>query len=176
MERGNQLFAYRYRDGRLDESPEFRMPTLKQPDDVRPGQRAGAIHLHPSGAYLYVTNRANRTTPVTTAGQAAEVFAGGENGIALFAIEPGNGEPRRVEHYDTRGFEPRSFTIEPSGRFLIVANQVERHVLDAGGALRAVPRSVVVFEIGEGGRLQYRREYAFSGGDLFWIGAVALPG
>lgn len=176
MERGNQLFAYRYRGGTLDESPEFRVPTLKQPDDVRPGQRAGAIHLHPSGAYLYVTNRANRTTPVTTAGAAAEVFAGGENDIALFALEPGTGEPRRVDHYDTRGFEPRSFTIEPSGRFLIVANQVERSVLDASGVRRTVPRSVVVFEIGEGGRLQYRREYAFSGGDLFWIGSVQLPG
>jgi len=176
MERGNRLYSYRYRGGRLEEPPEFDVPTLKRPGDVAPGQRAGAIHRHPSGAFLYVSNRATRTTAATTAGQAAEVFAGGENDIALFALDPGSGEPRLVDHYDTRGFEPRTFTIEPSGRFLIVANQSERHVLAASGPPRAVPRSVVVFEIGAGGRLSYRWEYAFSGGELFWIGSVQLPG
>jgi 6-phosphogluconolactonase len=176
MERGNRLFSYRYRGGRLEEPPDFDVPTLKQPDNAAPGQRAGAIHRHPGGQFLYVSNRAARSAPVTTAGQAVEVFAGGENNIALFALDPGSGEPRRVDHYDTRGFEPRTFTIEPSGRFLIVANQSERHVAAASGAPQAVPRSVVVFEIGAGGRLSYRQEYTFSGGDLFWIGSVQLPG
>lgn len=176
MERGNRLFSYRYRGGRLEEPAEFDVPTLKQPDHAAPGQRAGAIHLHPSGQYLYVSNRANRTTPVMAAGQPAEVFAGGENDIALFALDPRSGEPRLGDHYDTRGFEPRTFTIEPSGRFLIVANQSERYVSAASGAPRAVSRSVVVFEIGAGGRLEYRQEYAFGGGDLFWIGSVQLPG
>ena len=119
---------------------------------------------------------ANRTTPVTAAGQTVEVFAGGENNIALFALEPRSGQPRLVDHYDTRGFEPRTFSIEPSGRFLIVANQSERQVVAASGAPRTVPRSVVVFEIGAGGKLEYRWEYAFTGGELFWIGSVRLPG
>jgi 6-phosphogluconolactonase len=176
MERGNRLYSYRYREGRLEEPPEFDVPTLKQPGDVAPGQRAGAIHLHPSGEFVYVSNRATRTRPVAAAGQAVEVFAGGENDIALFALQPGSGEPRLVDHYDTRGFEPRTFTIEPSGRFLIVANQSERQVLAASGEPHAVPRSVVVFEIGAGGKLEYRWEYAFTGGELFWIGAVQLPG
>jgi 6-phosphogluconolactonase len=125
---------------------------------------------------LYVSNRAARSAPVTIAGQAVEVFAGGENNIALFSLDPGSGEPRRVDHYDTRGFEPRTFTIEPSGRFLIVANQSERYVAATSGAPRAVPRSVVVFEIGAGGRLSYRSEHTFSSGELFWIGSVRLPG
>lgn len=176
MERGNRLVSYRYRGGRLEEPPEFNLPTLKQPGNAAPGQRAGAIHRHPSGEFLYVSNRAARSAPVTTSGQAVEVFAGGENNIALFALDPGSGEPRQVDHYDTRGFEPRTFTIEPSGRFLIVANQSERHVTAASGAPQAVPRSVVVFEIGAGGRLSYRWQYAFSGGELFWIGSVQLPG
>lgn len=176
MERGNRLYGYRYRGGRLIEPPEFDVSTLKQPDKPAPGQRAGAIHVHPGGEWLYVTNRANRTVPLTTAGQAVEVFAGGENDIALFALEPGSGEPRLVDHYDTRGFEPRTFTIEPSGRFLIVANQSERRVVAASGAPTTVPRSVVLFEVGADGRLEYRREYAFTGGDLFWIGSVQLPG
>lgn len=175
MERGNRLFTYRYRDGVLDERPEFDVSTLKDPEHATTGQRAGAIHLHPSGRYLYVTNRAARTQSVTLAGQAAEVFAGGENDLALFALDPGSGEPRPVDHYSTRGIEPRTFTIEPSGRFLIVANQSSRNVLDANGALRAVPRSVVVFAVGEDGRLQFRHEYEFAQGELFWIGSVQLP-
>lgn len=176
MERGNRLFSYRYRGGVLDERPELDMSTLDDTANAREGQRAGAIHVHPDGKHVYVSNRAVRTSSVTRAGQPVEVFAGGENGIALFELEPGAGEPRRVGQFATRGFEPRTFTIEPSGRFLFVANQSERNVLDAGGALRAVPRSVVVFEIAEGGALTFLREYEFTGGELFWIGSVQLPG
>jgi 6-phosphogluconolactonase (cycloisomerase 2 family) len=179
MERGNRLFSYRYRGGVIDERPEFDLPTLMDPGNVREGQRAGAIHVHPNGKYLYLSNRATRSTSATHAtgaGQAAEVFAGGENDIALFALDAASGEPRPVDHYDTRGFEPRTFTIEPSGRFLIVANQSQRNVLDANGAISSVPRSVAVFEIGDDGRLEYLRKYELSHGELFWIGSLELPG
>lgn len=201
MERGNRLSSYRLAAGQLAQQPEQDLPTLRSPESARPGQRAGAIHLHPSGKFLYVTNRANRTTTVRVAGEDAEVFAGGENNVALFALEPGSGEPgavelRPVEHHDTRGFEPRTFTIEPSGRFLIVANQSERKVLDgpslaapnldapnldapnldAEGSLRTVPRSLVVFEIADDGRLSHRHTHEFTRGDLFWVGSIELPG
>ena len=176
MERGNRLFSYRFREGVLDERPQFDVSTLRDPAHVDPGQRAGAIHVHPSGRYLYVTNRAARTRSVMLGAVAADVFAGGENDIALFALDASSGEPRLVDHYDTRGIEPRTFTLEPAGRFLIVANQSARDELDANGAPRAVPRSVVVFEIGDDGRLSHRQTYEFARGELFWIGAVQLPG
>ncbi|HTV20266.1 MAG TPA: beta-propeller fold lactonase family protein, partial [Polyangiaceae bacterium] len=176
MERGNRLFTYRYRDGVLDEHPEFDVSTLRDPDHARVGQRAGAIHLHPNGRYLYVTNRAARTESVTLGGRAVDVLAGGENDIALFALDPGSGEPRPVAHFETRGIEPRTFTLDPSGRFSIVANQSSRNVLDASGTLRVVPRSVVVFAVDDEGRLNFRHEYEFAQGELFWIGAVQLPG
>jgi 6-phosphogluconolactonase len=175
MERGNQLFSYRYRQGVIEEPPDFALPTLVHPGNVRPRQRVGAIHLHPDGEHLYLSNRADGNTPRESAGQSVDVFAGGENNIALFTLQPGSGEPRTVEHYDTHGIEPRTFTIEPSGRFLIVGNQSHRNVLDASGSLRAVPPSVAVFEIGESGRLQYLRKYDFTRGDVFWVGAVQLP-
>jgi 6-phosphogluconolactonase (cycloisomerase 2 family) len=180
MERGNRLFSYRYRGGVLDERPEFDVSTLKEPERAREGQRAGAIQIHPSGSFVYVSNRAARSVSIAATTERGEAFAGGENNIALFALHPGSSEPnivepRLIEHYDTRGFEPRTFTIEPSGRFLIVANQSERNVMDASG-LRAVPRSVAVFEIGDGGRLSYLRKYDFTGGEVFWIGSVGLPG
>jgi 6-phosphogluconolactonase len=176
MERGNRLFSYRYQRGWLDERPAFDVPTLRDPANVRPRQRAGAIHIHPDGKHLYLSNRADRSSTLQVSGQPVEVFVGGENNIALFALEPESGEPRLVEHYDTRGFEPRTFTIEPSGRFLFVGNQSRRNVLDAAGALSAVPPGLVVFEIGEGGRLKYLLEYDFARGDVFWVGAVQLPG
>jgi 6-phosphogluconolactonase (cycloisomerase 2 family) len=175
MERGNQLVSYRYRDGVVEEPADFSLPTLALPGDVRPRQRLGAIHLHPDGRHLYLSNRADGTIARELAGQSVDVFAGGENDITLVTLEPGSDEPRLVEHYDTHGIEPRTFTIEPSGRFLIVGNQVERNVLDASGSIRVVPRSVAVFEIGEDGRLQYLRKHDFTRGDVFWIGAVQLP-
>jgi 6-phosphogluconolactonase (cycloisomerase 2 family) len=175
MERGNRLFTYRYRRGVLDERPEFDVPTLMDPGNVRPGQRAGAIHMHPDGRHLYLSNRADRSSTLEVMGQPVEVFAGGENNIGLFALAPESGEPRLVEHYDTRGFEPRTFTIDPSGRFLFVGNQSRRNILDASGSVSAVAPGVAVFEIGEGGRLKYLRRYDCARGDVFWIGAVQLP-
>jgi 6-phosphogluconolactonase len=176
MERGNQLVSYRYRHGAIEEPADFSLPTLARPGDVRPRQRVGAIHLHPDGTHLYLSNRADGTIPPEVTGQSVDVFAGGENDIVLFTLEPGSFEPRLVEHYDTHGIEPRTFTIEPSGRFLIVGNQAQRNVLDASGSIRVVPRSLAVFEIGEGGRLQYLRKHDFTQGDVFWIGALPLPG
>ncbi len=175
MERGNQLFSYRYRQGAIEEPADHALPTLAHPDNVRPRQRVGAIHLHPDGTHLYLSNRADGNIKHDATGQSVDVFAGGENNIALFSLEPGSDEPRLVEHYDTHGIEPRTFTIEPSGRFLIVGNQAQRNVLDASGSLRAIPPSVAVFEIGEGGRLQYLRKHDFKRGDVFWVGAVQLP-
>lgn len=175
MERGNRLITYRYQRGLLDERPEFDVPTLLDPGKVRPRQRAGAIHMHPDGRHLYLSNRADRSSTLEVSGQPMEVFVGGENNIALFALEPESGEPRLIEHYDTHGVEPRTFTIEPAGRFLFVGNQSARNVLDPSGALSALPPSLAVFEIGEGGRLKYLRKYDFARGDVFWVGAVQLP-
>lgn len=202
MERSNRLATYRFEAGALGQRPEFESSTLQHPERARPGQRAGAIHRHPNGKFLYVSNRSSRTTRVALGGEAVEVFAGGDNDIALFALEPGSAEPRPVAHHPTRGFEPRTFTIVPDGQFLIVANQSERQVIEGGGAdggiipgdaiagedgvgngvgpergaLRTVPRSLVVFAVAADGRLHYRHAYPFTRGDLFWIGSLALPG
>jgi 6-phosphogluconolactonase len=62
------------------------------------------VHVHPSGRFLYGSNR-------------------GHNSIAVFAIEPRTGKLRLVEHVSTEGKWPRNFAIDPIGRFLLVANQ-----------------------------------------------------
>lgn len=62
------------------------------------------IHLHPSGRFLYMSNR-------------------GHNSIAVFAIDPGTAKLTAVQLAPTEGDWPRNFAIDPSGDFLIVANQ-----------------------------------------------------
>lgn len=63
----------------------------------------GAIRLHPNEQFLYVSNR-------------------GHDSIAAFAVGP-DGLLAPVGFYPTRGRTPRDFGIDPSGQYLVVANQ-----------------------------------------------------
>jgi 6-phosphogluconolactonase len=62
------------------------------------------IQVHPSGAYVYTSNR-------------------GHDSIAIFRIDAGTGTLAYVGHESTRGRTPRSFGIDPTGNFLLAANQ-----------------------------------------------------
>jgi 6-phosphogluconolactonase len=76
--------------------------TLPAPD---PAEDGGAeIVLHPNGKFLYVSNR------------------GHSNTIAIFRIDQ-QGLPVPAGHVPSNGTAPRFFNIDPSGKFLIVANQ-----------------------------------------------------
>lgn len=104
------------------------------------------------------------------------MFNGGENGIAVFALDERTGAPTRIQNEDSRGIHPRTFHLDPSGRLLVAANMTHRDVRDGDG-VRHVPACLSVFRIGEDGRLAYVRKYeADVGGELmFWAGMVALP-
>ena len=75
------------------------------------------IDVHPSGKYLYVSNR-------------------GHNSIVLFTIDEAAGTLTYVEEQGTGGQKPRHFGIEPSARHMAIANQGSDTVLasriDAG--------------------------------------------
>jgi 6-phosphogluconolactonase len=62
------------------------------------------IHVSPDGKFLYATNR------------------GESNSIATFSIEK-DGTLRILAHDSTMGKTPRNFNMDPSGKFLLVANQ-----------------------------------------------------
>ena len=53
----------------------------------------------------------------------------GHDSIAVFAIAPETGELSLVEHESTAGESPRNFRIDPSGRFLLAANQNSDNVV-----------------------------------------------
>ena len=71
------------------------------------------IHLHPSGRWLYGSNR-------------------GHDSIVVAEIDPASGVPRAIQHHPTGGSWPRNFALDPSGRFLLVENQRSGNVVTLG--------------------------------------------
>jgi 6-phosphogluconolactonase (cycloisomerase 2 family) len=120
-----------------------------------------------------VANRASAT--VEFEGQ--RVFAGGENTIAVFSINPETGEPTLIQSADTHGFQPRTFALDSSGSVLAVANQSSMLVRDGPHATLA-PAGVVLFRIHADGKLEFTNRYDIETGgsrSLFWEGIVSLP-
>ncbi len=74
------------------------------PKDFKGRNDDAEVAVHPSGKFLYGSNR-------------------GHDSIAVFAIEPQTGTLRLIEIVPTGGKEPRNFAIDPTGKYLIAANQ-----------------------------------------------------
>jgi len=174
LERQNKLQVYRRSaDGVLGDAPLFTKETLAAPGDEKPGQAASTVHVHPNGRAVYVGNRASGTV----AFEGRQVFAGGENTIAVYSIDPRTGEPTLIQSADTRGNHPRTFTLDSTGRILVVGNQMAVPVREAAG-VRVVPASLAVFRVRDDGRLEFARVYDVETDarrSLFWTGIVSLP-
>ena len=67
------------------------------------------IAVHPSGKFVYGSNR-------------------GHNSIVVFTANPADGKLTLAQHQAT-GTTPRSFAIDPTGAFCIVANQDSNNIL-----------------------------------------------
>jgi len=137
--------------------PLFNKGTLADGTGVRAGQTASTLHVHPNGQFVYVANRGS-----------AE---GGMNNIAVFRINQQTGEPLLIQNIDTHGFTPRTFSIEPSGRMLVVGNQTTQSV-----AGKTVPANLAVFRIRADGMLDFAQRYDLAVGrkPLWWTGLVSL--
>jgi 6-phosphogluconolactonase len=174
LERQNQIHVYRRAaDGTLSDTPLFAKDTVREPGKAHGGQAASTIHVHPNGKFLYMANRAGGTEEF----EGKRVFAGGENTIAVFAINQETGEPTLMQTADTRGFGPRTFTLDSNGTFLVVANQSPLAVRD-GAAVKTVPAGLSLFRIRGDGQLEFVRKYNVETGAgklLFWTGFVSLP-
>lgn len=68
------------------------------------------IAVHPSGKFLYASNR-------------------GADSIAVFAIDPKKGTLTAVDNTPTQGQTPRSFEIDPSGKYLFAENQKSNDIV-----------------------------------------------
>ena len=174
LERQNQIHVYRRTaDGTLSASPLFVKDTVREPGKSGGGQAPSTIHVHPNGRFLYVANRAGGTVEF----EGKRVSAGGENTIAVFAINQETGEPTLIQSVDTRGFQPRTFTLDSSGSFLAVANQAPLAVRDGAG-VKTVPASLTLFRVRGDGQLEFaqKNDVEIAAGKLlFWTGFVSLP-
>jgi 6-phosphogluconolactonase len=169
----NEIGVYeKQRDGTLSARRLFAKNSLADPDHVQPGQLAGALHVHPDGRFVYLANRAVNAVKV----EGQPVFAGGENSIAVFAINQKSGEPVLLQNVDTRGMGAVEFAFDPSGRILVVANMMRLWVRDEK-SLRDVPPSLAIFRVRADGKLDFVRKYDIDSGDhtLFWMGVSSLP-
>ena len=68
------------------------------------GMSTAEIYCHPSGRFVYGSNRGHDT-------------------IVVYSVNQQTGELTYVENEATGGKTPRSFGIDPTGNFLLAANQ-----------------------------------------------------
>jgi 6-phosphogluconolactonase len=168
LERQNELAMFTHDDGRLAPSPAFRKNALMEPDNIRGHQLVGTVHVHPNGRFVYVANRASNT--IDKNGKA--VFAGGENTIAVFAIDQITGEPRPIQHVDTHGIHCRTFHIDPTGRLMVCAHIMGISLADG----TEIPTRLALFRIEDDGKLSFVRHYDIETGGrlLWWMGMVTV--
>jgi 6-phosphogluconolactonase len=100
------VFGYDAKRGVLKE-----LQTVRDlPEDFK-GENSGAeIELHPTGRFLYASNR-------------------GHDSIAVFTVDPKKGTLMLVQLQSTQGKTPRHFGIDPTGKFLLAANQDSNNVV-----------------------------------------------
>jgi 6-phosphogluconolactonase len=168
----NKLYVYQRNAATgLEREPLFVKDTLEGP--VLKAQRAGAIHVHPNGRFVYLMNRAFWLTDF----EGTQVFAGGENSVAVFAIDQTTGEPTLIQNADGRANYLRTFGIDPSGRILAAASVWPMPVRD-GAVITTIPAAICLFRIGRDGKLEFARNYdigATAQKQQFWAGMVTLP-
>lgn len=68
------------------------------------------IEVHPSGKFLYASNR-------------------GHDSIAVFSIDPDKGTLTLVEYASTKGSSPRNFAIDPTGTLIFAANEKSDNIV-----------------------------------------------
>jgi 6-phosphogluconolactonase (cycloisomerase 2 family) len=172
IERQSKLYVYTLDDATgLSREPLFIKSTLSDPKTKFP-QGAGPIHMHPNGRFVYQTNRASALTDFD--GQ--KVFAGGENSVAVFAIDQTTGEPTLIQNIDGRGVQLRTFGIDPSGSMLVAASVVPIQVRE-GFRVGTLTAGLMVYRVGSDGRLDFARKYdveATNQNQQFWSGMVTL--
>lgn len=106
-ELGGSIAVYMVDNGRLtllERLPSYaKRPTVGNSAD---------IHVSADGLFLYASNRGPE-----------------ENSLSIHRIEQSTGELTLVGHQPTLGDQPRNFTLDPSGRFLLVANLASNEIV-----------------------------------------------
>lgn len=107
MEMSAQVAVFDYKDGKLEQTQMVELATGQPVSD----KAAGALHASRDGKFLYVSNR------------------GTANQLLVFAIDPATGHLKELQRRSVEGDHPREFSLDPSGKFLLIANQKSNQIV-----------------------------------------------
>ena len=100
--------AFRYNPSSGELQPLQTISSL--PRDFSGHNESAEIQMHPSGKFLYASNR-------------------GHDSIAAFAIDLNKGTLTPIEYVSTKGGSPRDFEIAPGGSLLFAANEKSDNIV-----------------------------------------------
>jgi 6-phosphogluconolactonase len=106
-ELSGSVTAFSYKKGKLNFIDSYFSYSKKQDS-----YGSSDIHISPDGNFLYASNRWYN-----------------ENTISIFEINQSTGRLNFIAHQATFGEHPRSFVIDPSGHFLLIANQASGNIV-----------------------------------------------
>ncbi len=101
-EMASTVTAFRYDAARGSLQELQTISTL--PDGYKESTSTAEVVVHPSGKFLYGSNR-------------------GHDSLAVFTIDPATGRLTAAGHQPTGGKTPRNFAIDPAGKWLMAENQ-----------------------------------------------------
>jgi 6-phosphogluconolactonase len=82
------------------------------------GNHSAEIEIHPSGKFLYESNRRTQGENIR-----------GPDTIGIFAIDQKKGTLSHVEEVLSGGVMPRNFAIDPTGNYLLSAHQLSNNIV-----------------------------------------------
>ncbi len=106
-ELSGRITAFQYHDGQLKAFQSINA----HPADYSETKGSADIHVSPDGNFLYASNRAASNT------------------IGIFSIDKHTGTLKSVGFQPTLGTTPRNFVIDPTGKYLLVANQQSNNIV-----------------------------------------------
>ena len=107
QEMGSAINVYNFNGGNPKEIQTVDM----LPAGFKGTNGAAAIHISPNGKFLYASDRLDASA------------------LMVYAINTENGQLSFVQRQLTYGKNPRDFAIDPSGRYLLAANQDSDSIL-----------------------------------------------
>jgi 6-phosphogluconolactonase len=106
-ELSGMVSVYTYNSGKLDS-----IQRIFSYSKTQDSYGSADIHISPDGLFLYASNRWVE-----------------ENSLSIFSIDQNSGKLQLIGHQQTYGDHPRNFTIDPTGKFLLVANQFTDNIV-----------------------------------------------
>jgi Lactonase, 7-bladed beta-propeller len=109
---------------------------------------------------LYVTNRNAGTVEF----EGEKVSDGGENNVAVFAIDQQTGEPKLIQNINGQDIQLRTFAIDPSARMLVAARIMPLPVRE-GNNVGTLTAGLSVLRVRSDGKPEFVHKYDVEIGD-----------